>query len=179
MADLNESDRMPTPAMLEDCGSGSVSQSGQTALSRSSSARDFATLTIPMLTPDMMVRSALMNEPSVVVLLAKLNASPYYNLALASLTKLNPVRVDVPTVCEFLRQLGASALVVAAAKKSRKKFTSQFHEQAFFAICASGHFDPHQFERATSKLDDAMILYDQLVCIGSSDFGTPRPTNSD
>lgn len=117
-----------------------------------------------------------MKEISVTVLLAKLNDSPFYNLALASLTKLNMARVEVETVCEFLRRLCESSLYLGTAKISRRKFTSQFHEEVFKAAATMGHFRPHEFEKSVNKLDEAAILLDQMVCMGNSDFNTPRPT---
>jgi hypothetical protein len=193
MSDLNESGRI----ILEECNS-EMNVSGRMPLSHSSSARDlntpmdfrkqssattsssprdFATLTIPLLQPGMIIAGPFMKEISINVLLAKLNDSPYYNLALASLTKINPARVDVQTVCEFLRRLCAASLYVGTAKVSRKKFTSQFHEEAFKAVASMGHFRPHEFEKSIVELDSAVVLFDQMVCMGNSDFNTPRPTD--
>ena len=174
-ARLSGSDKIP----LRREGSQKEMDQQQTAVrTMSESPHRYWPVDIPTLSPKAFSTNRIFNDPSVTVLLAMLNQGPFYNLALASIFKFNPERIEIPTLCEYLRKVVAASLMLSNAKSSRKKFTSQFHEAAFQHATTIGHFNPNKFDKALDHLDEAVIILDQMMHLCTPDFNTPRPASS-
>jgi len=194
MSDLNDSGHIPATSgtALNDSGKIPLSREESQNLlpqmlqqsqqhpvrSMSESPNRYWPVDIPSLSPKSFAANRIFNDPSVSVLLAMLNQSPFYNLALGSIFKFNPNRVEIPTLCEYLRKLVAASLMLSNAKSSRKKFTSQFHEEAFKHATTIGHFNPNKFDKALGHLDEAVIILDQMMHLCTPDFNTPRPAST-
>ena len=186
MSDLDDSGHMPKASSLNDSGKIALSREEsqnllqhqqQPVRAMSESPNRYWPIDIPVLSPKLFATNRIFNDPSVSVLLAMLNQSPFYNLALGSIFKFNPNRVEITTLCEYLRKLVAASLMLSNAKSSRKKFTSQFHEAAFAHATTIGHFNPNKFDKALDHLDEAVIILDQMMHLCTPDFNTPRVNN--